>query len=117
MNFLFNSIVWILAIYGLLEIIKTIVGIFTYSKFSKNGMYLIIATKNQENCIESFMRSFLFRLLYGKDEYIKDIIVIDLNSSDSTYEIEQKLADDYEQIKLMEWGECKALLDKVNIQI
>ena len=43
--------------------------------------------ENQESKIEGFMRSFLFRLIYGKEECIKDIYVTDLNSTDETSKI------------------------------
>ena len=113
MEFFLSSILWILAIYGFWEIIKNIISITTYSKMSSKGLYVIIATKNQEKSIEAFLRSILFRIIYGKDEYIKKLIVTDLNSNDSTYLIEQKLAMDYEQIILMDWEECKNFLDKI----
>ena len=114
MDFLLNSIVWILAIYGLFEIIKTIIAITMYSKISDSGLYMIIATKNQENCIEPFLRSILFRIIYGKEEYISNLIVTDLNSVDSTFNIEEKLSKDYGQIKLLNWEECKSFFDKLN---
>ena len=114
MDFFLNSILWILAIYGLLEIIKTIIGLVTYSKRVNDGLYVIIATKNQENYIESFLRSFLFRIIYGKEEYIRNLILTDLNSIDNTFAIEEKLSKDYEQIKLMDWEECKIFFDKIN---
>ena len=116
MNFILTSIIWILAIYGLLEIIKSIINIFTYPKVLNNGIYVIIATKNQEKCIEPFLRSLLFRIIYGKEEYINNLIVTDLNSKDGTYDIEQKLSQDYGQIKLMEWEDCKDFLEKINTQ-
>lgn len=116
MNFILTSIIWILAIYGLLEILKNIISVFTYSKVSNNGLYVIIATKNQEKCVESFLRSILFRIIYGKEEFINNLIVTDLNSRDCTYDIETKLSRDYEQIKFMEWSECKNFLDKINSQ-
>lgn len=114
MDFLLNSIVWILAIYGLFEIIKTIVGVTIYSKILNSGLHVIIATKNQENCIEPFLRSILFRIIYGKEEYISNLIVTDLNSVDGTFNIEEKLSKDYGQIKLLSWEECKSFLDKLN---
>ena len=84
MEFFFNVIFWTLAIYGLFEIIKTLIYIFTYTKFQSDGIYLIIAVKNQEEKIEGFLRSSLFKILYGKEDYIKNIIVADLKSEDKT---------------------------------
>ena len=78
LEFVLNAIFWILAIYGLFEIVKNIIYISTYTKFISDGIYVIIAVKNQEEKIEGFLRSSLFKILYGKEEYIKDIIVTDL---------------------------------------
>ena len=80
-DFIFNTILWTLALYGLFEIIKTIINIYTYTNLKSDGIYVIVAVKNQENKIEGFLRNFLFRIIYGKEENIKDIIVADLDSN------------------------------------
>ena len=74
-TFLCNAILWILALYGLFEITKTIFWICTYTRQKADGIYVIFAVKNQEERLEGFMRTFLFRLLYGKEENIKEIIL------------------------------------------
>ena len=89
-NFIFYGILWTLALYGLLEIIKTIIYICTYTHFKADGIYVIIATKNQANNIEGFLKNLIFRILYGKDEYVKDIVIADLASKDETREIAKK---------------------------
>lgn len=114
MEFILNGILWVLALYGLFEIIKTIIYTYTYTNLKADGIYIIVAAKNQENKIEGFMRSFLFRLLYGKEESIKDVIVVDLNSTDETKEILEKLGHDYESIKVSNWRDCKEILDSVD---
>ena len=78
-DFFLNAILWTLALYGLFEIIKTIVYMCTYTNMKADGIYLIIAVKNQEEKIEGFLRTTLFRILYGKEEKIKDIIIADLD--------------------------------------
>ena len=75
LNFILNGILWVLALYGLFEIIKTIIYTYTYTNMKSDGIYVIVAVKNQEKRIEGFIRSILFRFLYGKEDYIKDIIV------------------------------------------
>lgn len=112
-DFIFYAVVWVLALYGLIEIIKTIYYICTYEKIDKEGITLIIAVKNQEDKIEGFCRSLLFRYLAGKKDYINNIIVTDLNSSDSTKRIVEKLEEDYQCIKMKEWNECKEKLDYI----
>ena len=114
LDFILNGIIWVLALYGLIEIIKTIYYACICSKIKTNGIYFIIAVKNQEEKIEGFMRSILFRILYGKEENINDIIISDLGSSDNTKEILEKLQQDYKYINLLDWKTCKDLIDNVN---
>ena len=104
-DFIANTILWTLALYGLFEIIKTIINIFTYTNLQSDGIYVIVAVKNQENKIEGFLRSFLFRIIYGKEESIKNIIVTDLDSSDKTISILSILQKEYEHLKVTKWRE------------
>lgn len=114
MEFLLNTIFWTLAIYGLFEIIKNIIYIGTYTRFQSDGIYLIIAVKNQEDKIEGFLRSSLFKILYGREEYLKNIIVADLKSTDKTKEIAKKLENEYDCLKVTSWKECKDMIDNVD---
>ena len=113
-NFIINSILWILALYGLFELIRQIIYMITYTNMKADGIYIIIAVKNQEERIEGFLRSVLFKILYGKEENIKDIIVTDLNSTDKTKEIINKMSTDYECVKIINWKECKQLIDNID---
>ena len=114
MEFVLNTIFWTLAIYGLLEIIKNIIYLSTYTKFKSDGIYLIIAVKNQEEKIEGFLRSTLFKILYGREEYFRNIIVADLESTDKTKEIAKKLSKEYECLKVINWKECRDLMDNID---
>ena len=113
MNFFINMIFWILALYGLFELIKNVIYIYTYTNLKSDGIYVIIAAKNQENRIEGFLRTLLFRIMYGKEEFIKDVIVTDLNSKDDTMKIISKLGKEYDGIKVINWKECKEVIDSV----
>ena len=112
-DFILNTILWTLALYGLFEIIKTIINIYTYTNLKSDGIYVIIAVKNQENKIEGFLRSFIFRLIYGKEEYIKNIIVTDLDSKDETVNILNRLEKEYECMKVTNWRECKEVIESI----
>lgn len=114
MQFILSTIFWTLAIYGFFDIIKNVINITTYTKFRSKGIYLIIAVKNQEEKIEGFLRCSLFKILYGKEEYLKDIIVADLKSTDKTKEIAKRLESEYECLKVTSWKECKDIIDNVN---
>ena len=97
----------------LIQNIKTIINIYTYTNLKSDGIYVIIAVKNQENKIEGFMRSFLFRVIYGREEFIKNIIVTDLDSKDETINILNRLEKDYECIKVTNWKECKEVIESI----
>ena len=112
-NFMINSILWTFALYGLFELVKQIINMITYTNLSADGIYLIIGVKNQEEKIEGFLRSSLFKIFYGKEEYIKDIIVADLGSTDGTKEIISKMSLDYESVKTTNWKECKEIIDNI----
>ena len=112
-NFILNGIFWVLALYGLFEIIKNIIYICTYTNLKSDGIYVIIATKNQENRIEGFLRTLLFRIMYGKEDCVKQVIVTDLNSTDDTMKILNKLSKDYDNIKVTNWKECKEVIDSI----
>ena len=114
LEFVLNTVFWTLAIYGLFEIIKNIIYISTYTKFQSDGIYVILAVKNQEDKIEGFLRSILFKILYGREEYLKNIIVADLNSTDNTKEIAKKLSKDYDVLKVTSWKDCKEIIDSVD---
>lgn len=112
-NFIINCLLWIFAFYGVFEFIRTIFYLCTYTNLKSDGIYLIVAVKNQENKIEMFMRSLLFRFLYGNEEYLSNIIVTDLESTDNTKKILNHLQNDYDFIKLANWKECKDIIDNV----
>lgn len=113
LNFILNGILWTLALYGLFEIIKNIIYICTYTNLKSDGIYIIIAAKNQENKIEGFLRTILFRIMYGKEDCVKDLIVTDLDSTDDTMKILNKLSKDYDEIKVVNWKECKEVIDNI----
>lgn len=114
LEFILNAVLWTLALYGLWEIIKNMIYIFQYTNMKSDGIYLIIAVKNQEEKIEGFLRSILFRILYGKEEQIKDIIITDLDSKDNTEKIIEKLANEQDYVKIATWKECKDMIDNIN---
>ena len=114
MEFVASVVIWTLSLYGLFEIIKNIIYISTYTKFKADGIYVIIAVKNQEERIEGFLRAILFKIIYGREEFLKNIIVADLKSEDKTKEIAKKLSKEYDCLKVLNWKECKEIIYDVN---
>lgn len=112
-DFLFNTVLWTLALYGLFEIIKTTMKIYTYTNLKSDGIYLIVAVKNQEDRIEGFIRNFIFRLLYGDEDNVKSLIITDLESSDETPEIINKISKENQMVKVVNWKDCKDILESI----
>ena len=110
-DFILFGILWTFAIYGFIEVLKTIYFVLVHTKLKSDGIYLILAVKNQEEKIEGVLRSILFRFIYGKEESINDIIITDLGSTDNTPVILEKLGKDYDSIEILNWKECKELID------
>lgn len=113
-NFILNVLLWTLALYGLIEILRNVISACKYTNLKSDGIYLIIAVKNREDKIEGFLRSMLSKFIYRKGENFKEIIVTDLGSEDNTLRILNALQKDYECIKVSNWKECKEMLDKIN---
>ncbi len=116
MEVFFVIIFWTFAIYGVCELFKNIIYTLNFNKVNKEGINLIITVKNQEENIEMFMRSTLFRIIYGKkeDEIIKKVLVTDLKSSDKTKEILNKLELEYDFLEVINWKECKEIIDNMD---
>ena len=55
----------------------------------------------------------MFKILYGREEYLENIIISDLQSEDNTREILKKLSKDYDTIKFLNWKDCKDLIDNI----
>ena len=114
LEFILSTIFWTLAFYGLFELVKNVIYICTYTKLKSDGIYVIIAVKNQEEKIEGFLRSILFKILYGREEELRNVIVADLESKDNTKIIAKKLSKDYECLKVLNWKETKELMDNID---
>jgi NADH:ubiquinone oxidoreductase subunit K len=112
-DFILNTIIWTLALYGLFEIIKNIIYIFSCTKLKTDGIHIIIAVKNQEEKIEGFIRAILFRIFYGKEDCIKNIFIADLDSNDETKQILKKLQKEYSILKVVEWKECREIIENI----
>ena len=111
-DFIINAVLWILALYGLIEIIKNIFYIYTYTHFMSDGLYVIIATKNQEERIEGLLRTAISKIC-GKEERPKNIILTDLDSQDNTLKIINNIEKEYKFIKILSWKDCKQLIENI----
>lgn len=109
LDFIINCILWVCALYGIIEIVKNAIYIHSCNKIKTEGIHMIVAVKNQEDKIEGFLRSLNFRIIYGKEDCVENIIVLDLNSTDKTKHIIENFSSDYPNIKILNWNEFEEL--------
>ena len=77
----------------------------------EKNTYVIIAVKDGEEYIEGLLRTTIFKTLYGKEDLIKQILVLDLNSKDKTKDIIKRFETECECVKLVDWKECEKILN------
>lgn len=95
-------IVWILAIYGFIEIVISVVNSIIFVKNNIKDAYILIIVKNQEDTIEGIIRSIIFKNIYNKNENVFDnIIVADMGSTDNTLNILKRLSEEYSFLKVI----------------
>ncbi len=80
----------------------------------KTGIYIIIATKNQEKVVDSALRSILFKIMYGKEEIIKKVILTDLDSRDDTLKKLKKIKRENKEVEVSNWRDCKEIFDMID---
>lgn len=113
-DFILNALVYILAIYGFIEIVKTVYQIMESMNLNEDGIYIIIGVKNGEKHIEGILRSILFKIMYGKEENIKKVILADLDSTDKTMQKLKKFSKENDYIKVTTWQKCKDIMDMID---
>ena len=80
----------------------------------KTGIYIIIAVKNQEKRIEGVLRSILFKIMYGKEDIIKKVILTDLCSKDNTLKKLKNFKKENEYVNVSTWKDCREIIDTID---
>ena len=106
LGFIVEVVAWILCIYCLLSIINDIIDEVSYKKI-KNNTKLILTVKDAEEGIENYIR----QLNFSKNFY-NNLVVIDLDSKDETFNIVQKLSEEGINIKVLDRKEGIEYLEK-----
>lgn len=94
-NFFLDSIIYILAIYGIINLIKEVIFNIKY-KNEIDSIKHYIYVKDAEDIIEIYIRDILF-----KYPNLKNITIIDENSKDNTYKILEKIKSEYDYINIV----------------
>ena len=107
-DFILISLLWIFALYGIFEFIRSIIKIVKFPNLSSANVNLVITVKDQENTIEALLNYIMYNFLYN-DFYsnFSKILIVDLGSSDNTLNIIRCYSKDYSFIKALSLEEYK----------
>ena len=94
--------VFLLGVFALLYSCFLIMAKVSLKKTKEIPLYIIIVSKNNENCIEGIIRSFISNIKkHYKKGSLQKIVVIDHSSTDNTLNIINSLAREYDFIKII----------------
>ena len=109
-----QTVIWILAIYGLIQILIDIFNGISFVNNNIRDMYVLIAVKNQEETIEGIIRSIVFKNIYNKNESLfNNIIITDMGSTDETLNILKRLTKEYTFLKVIDCKDSHETLDNI----
>lgn len=114
MNLIFNAVIWFCAIFGVIQLAKYIYESICQYLFKEEEPLIIITVKNQQESIEGILRSVVWKSLNNKrGRQVPNILVVDLGSTDETYNILEKLSKEYQFIAVTDkQGYIDLMLDK-----
>lgn len=106
-EFFCYSLVWIFALYGFIEIVKVLICTFINVKEPTNEkIHIVIGIKDAEEYVESFIRTFFYKIINSKYNDSIEVIIVDMNSKDNTNQILNMLNKDY-NFELKQLNEVK----------
>ena len=100
-NFLLACFVCFFAMFGIATTIRKILEMFV-DKSEFDGVEHCIYLKNAEKTVEAYVRDIVF-----KYPNMKNLVIVDMNSTDNTYAILEKLQKKYEFIRIIKYSELE----------
>ena len=89
-----NIILWILAIFGIIQLFIQSISLRNYQNSTNENTYFILTVLNQEATVEDLIKSVMWSIP------INCLKVIDLGSKDNTLMIVEKMQKDYNCIEI-----------------
>jgi hypothetical protein len=115
LNISLYFIVCILALYGLISLILSVVNTICDRAGIKNErIKLVLIVKNQQDTIEGVIRNILAGNLLRRIMSGRKLTIIDIKSTDETLKILQVLKDDYEWLEILCEDEKEKIFEEFN---
>ena len=96
LKFIIEIILWCFCIYGIMSLILDIFCKSTYKKIN-NNINMILTVNNVEDEIENYIRT----LQFDNSIFYNNLVIIDLDSSDKTFDILSKFEKTNNNIKIL----------------
>jgi hypothetical protein len=116
MERLIEITVGLLALYGLVMLVFAVTGRLRLKDLQKHpGVRVVLLVKNTEEQIEYIIRNAVkndFASIVLSDDRI---LVVDMNSTDNTYRLLEKLRRDYSNIEILGFNERECVFEDFSI--
>ena len=95
-NILLKTVITFFAIYGFVEILREVFSYFCHSDTNTDKFFIVIKVKDSEETLECTVRMIIWKCMsIAHGGFIPDILIVDMGSSDSTFQIAKQLCEDY----------------------
>lgn len=110
--------IFLFSIYGFLSLlIATVNSLCLRCNLDKSDIRMIIMVKNQEDVIEGVVRNIITSNISKKLIYSKNLMIVDMGSTDDTLKILRRLERYYKIIDIYTVDECDKIFDSYNKKI
>lgn len=112
-NVLFKTVVTFLTVYALIDIvIKFINCRFCPKPYNNEDVFVVLRVCNQEEQLESVVRSIIWKnLTLTNGGFVPNIVIVDMGSVDCTRIIGERLSEDYTFIYYMSAEDFDSIKD------
>ena len=109
---LLECAVWLLAAYGLLTLVHGMIELI-HCRISghRPNVRVVLLVKDAEEHIEYIIRNMSKKDFVSKTLTDKNMVIIDMNSTDHTYQILEKLQVDFSNVEALSFEEKEHIFD------
>lgn len=113
---LFEYAVWLLAAYGLLTLLLDAAGLI-HCRISGNrpSVRVVLLVRDTEEHIEYIIRNVVKKDFTSRVLSDKKMVIVDMNSTDHTYQLLEKLQKDFSNIEALTFDERELIFNDFSI--
>jgi len=109
---IFNFVVCLLAVYGLFTILRSLkLALYRNNTVRLSGVRVVVLVKDTEKYIEYIIRNINHMDLKSVALSDRNIAVVDMNSSDSTFMLLEKLKKDFQNLDIYKYDERSGIFE------